>query len=258
MEGLLDSAHLGFLHASSGMARIRQMDSLIPKPVGLETQDAPYGLREAAIRETASGRRNIRIREVVAPNHCIVPDSNEQGGGAFDGISTPIDDEWTAQIIVTYHVRRPLIETDLEIFWRYIGGDRNNVYAGRIGPESRWGQNREAMKQGNWSGLPEQPTPIEDFMVQESMGPIVDRTEENLCSTDAVIVAVRRKLLVAARGLANGGKPWGLEDLDAFDYAAIRGFELNTDDPTLDWRALDPHTRLTEAVEYKSLAGAAE
>jgi len=41
---------------------------------------------------------------------------------------------------------------------------------------------------------------VQDIAVQESMGPIADRTKENLGASDLAIVHFRRLLLNAARG----------------------------------------------------------
>jgi hypothetical protein len=41
---------------------------------------------------------------------------------------------------------------------------------------------------------------LQDLVVQESMGPIVDRTKENLGAADLAIVHFRRLLLDTARG----------------------------------------------------------
>ena len=44
-------------------------------------------------------------------------------------------------------------------------------------------------------------------MVTESMGPIYDRTQEHLGSTDLAIIRMRHILLSAAKGLAEGKEP---------------------------------------------------
>jgi hypothetical protein len=48
---------------------------------------------------------------------------------------------------------------------------------------------------------------MQDASLQESMGPIQDRTRENLCPTDRGIVMARRKLLEAARAVREGKSP---------------------------------------------------
>jgi hypothetical protein len=53
---------------------------------------------------------------------------------------------------------------------------------------------------------------MQDASLQESMGPIVDRTRENLVSTDNGIIMARFRLLVAAKNLADKGiLPPGIE-----------------------------------------------
>ena len=45
---------------------------------------------------------------------------------------------------------------------------------------------------------------MQDASVQESMGPIQDRSKENLVSTDNAIIMARHRLLKAAREIAKG------------------------------------------------------
>jgi phthalate 4,5-dioxygenase oxygenase subunit len=50
-----------------------------------------------------------------------------------------------------------------------------------------------------------------DASVQESMGPIQDRTKENLVSTDNAIIMARHRLRKAAVELQKGTQPPGLD-----------------------------------------------
>ena len=52
---------------------------------------------------------------------------------------------------------------------------------------------------------------VQDAAIQESMGPVVDRSGEHLVATDKGIVMTRRRLLDAARAQARGEPPPGLE-----------------------------------------------
>jgi len=64
---------------------------------------------------------------------------------------------------------------------------------------------RAAQKAGlSFSGV--EGIGMQDASLQESMGPIVDRTRENLVTTDVGIVTTRRALLEAARA-NRAGKP---------------------------------------------------
>jgi hypothetical protein len=46
---------------------------------------------------------------------------------------------------------------------------------------------------------------MQDASLQESMGPIIDRTKENLVSTDNGIIMARHRLLRAAKALIEKG-----------------------------------------------------
>src|SRR5205807_2395218 len=53
---------------------------------------------------------------------------------------------------------------------------------------------------------------MQDSGIQELMGPIVDRTKENLVSTDNGIIMARHRLMRAAKALVeNGEAPPGVE-----------------------------------------------
>ena len=63
---------------------------------------------------------------------------------------------------------------------------------------------RAAQKAGRtFSGI--EGIGMQDASLQESMGPIVDRTKENLVSTDNGIIMARHRLLRAVKALADKG-----------------------------------------------------
>jgi hypothetical protein len=74
----------------------------------------------------------------------------------------------------------------------------------------------------------------QDFMVTESMGPVYDRSQEQLGSTDKAITRMRHILLSAAKGLAAGKEPPAVGD---HDYRSILGAEKVLA-PGEDWRTL--------------------
>ena len=60
---------------------------------------------------------------------------------------------------------------------------------------------RQAQREGReYSGIT--GIAIQDGSLQESMGPIIDRSKENLVSTDNGIIMTRQRLIKAARALA--------------------------------------------------------
>ena len=104
------------------------------------------------------------------------------------------------------------------------------------GVANMWNQDRAAMKAGHWSGVLGNFT-YEDFIVEESMGPIVDRSEEFLGTSDAVIVRARRTLLEALREHQAGKLPFGLDS--DLDYSRIRALAIRMS-ASFDWREIDP------------------
>ena len=76
----------------------------------------------------------------------------------------------------------------------------------------------------------------EDFIVEESMGPIADRSQEYLGSSDSVITRFRKFLFEALKNHARGELPFGLGS--DVDYSAIRALAIRYPGNE-DWRDID-------------------
>jgi phthalate 4,5-dioxygenase oxygenase subunit len=59
----------------------------------------------------------------------------------------------------------------------------------------------------------------QDIAVQESMGPLYDRTREHLGASDVAVIRMRRLMLDSVRRFQAGGTPLGLER--PFPYARL-------------------------------------
>jgi hypothetical protein len=59
-------------------------------------------------------------------------------------------------------------------------------------------------------------------MMEDQRGPLMDRTKEHLASSDAAIIQVRRRLIGAARALAEGKEPEAPWHPEAYAYHAAR------------------------------------
>ena len=80
-------------------------------------------------------------------------------------------------------------------------------FAGARGDRSdRWGQDRDLIRAGHATGFG-RTLLEEDVVVQTSMGPVLDRTKENLSSSDVAVAHARRILLDAVRAAATGRAP---------------------------------------------------
>lgn len=240
LEALLDSAHVGFLHSANlgsatGKAIFKdEADYMLNDgaPV-FEFVDRPYGFREGAIRDEGGNRSYARIREVSLPFFSFIPSS--PGGPAIVCCSIPIDDVTTAQWYIAYDPHQPLQRDMLRAFGT-TSGDPDFFNSDMGGPETMWNQDRAAMKAGHWSGIVGRGNAYEDFVVQESMGPLVDRSQEYLGTCDRVIYRARRLLLDAVERYQDTGEAsFAGPDVD---YAHIRAISFAYP-KGLDWREID-------------------
>jgi hypothetical protein len=70
-----------------------------------------------------------------------------------------------------------------------------------------WNLSRERQKTVNFTGIA--GTNTQDFALQETMGPIYDRTQEHLGQADTAIIRMRRMLIETAKDLQEGRDPRG-------------------------------------------------
>ena len=202
VETTMDSAHLGVLHQSSVQAQGDIRLSAVNKAPVYHVAPKPYGFRYAAVRTLAEQKIYLRTNSFALPWYGIIAptDSATDGGNIF--FSVPIDDENVWYWNIVYQRDRPIVRND------YLGyTDADSWPPGTSGSaDDHWGQNREAMKAGHFTGFP-QHLGTEDFAVMESQGRIVDRTREYLGAGDGAIVQVRRSLLAAVREFVAGKVP---------------------------------------------------
>lgn len=216
LEGLVDSAHVSILHSDwlekadpTGRSSLASA-GLDTAPV-YEIEDKPGGFRYAAIRRAGAASNYIRVTEFTAPWYCFIPFST---GNCV--ISVPIDDENTFLFFVMYNVDGPVpasaygpTATPMD-FPPYL----------RAGPEDHWGQDRDIMMRGSFSGFREHLM-HEDFAVAESQGRIADRSREFLNPGDRAIMHLRRLLLDTVKGFASGQQPSVIRH-EAIPYPTIR------------------------------------
>jgi phthalate 4,5-dioxygenase oxygenase subunit len=226
LEGVIDSSHTNFLHADTfspapgldvsiykGDSLKVDRPSMDPAP-RLEVQNTPYGFRYAAIRKTLVNpdqKTYVRVTLFVAPIYGMFP--GQKGWGAFQAF-VPIDDERTMLYFVRYAFERPVDERERQFHaaWSGLrpGLDIDGEHRRFRNRHNNWLQDRDAMKRGeSYSGVVGVQT--EDAMVQESMGPIYNRSKEHLGTGDMAVVRMRRLLLNSVKRLMEKGEaPIGL------------------------------------------------
>ncbi|HYK70344.1 MAG TPA: hypothetical protein VEV45_20535, partial [Streptosporangiaceae bacterium] len=219
----------------------------------LELHETWYGYRYAGIRTTPNGNTHVRVTAYAVPYSTMVASIPFSVG---QGMFVPIDDNncWR-YFLAPKSWRKPrdlggANLFSLAPFSTPLSGNRDGITPRLYTMENDFQIDREVQRDSTFSGVADFVS--QDLMVTESMGPIYDRTQEKLGSTDLAITRMRHILLKAARDLAAGKEPPALGgDLD---YGSIRGAEKILE-PGEDWRILgtedDPIVQ--EAYETGSL-----
>ena len=212
MEGGIDSAHVSFLHRGNlnsdplfKGARGNQYNLNDSKP-HFEVVEHEAGLYIGARRIAEEGNYYWRITPWVMPCFTMVP---PRGDHPIHGhFWIPIDDENCWAWSFDYHPTRKLSEAEVSAMTDGKGIHVKNVpgtYRPMANKDNDYLIDRAAQKAGHsYSGV--EGIGMQDASLQESMGPIVDRTKENLTTTDNGIIMARLKLIRAAKALAAKGE----------------------------------------------------
>src|SRR6266571_748000 len=174
-------------------------------------ENSPAGLYIATRRDVGRDRYYWRVTQWLMPCFSFFPPygGNPYGGHAF----VPIDDEHCWTFSIDYHPVRAL--TDAEREAAHAGrGMHVRLMEGSFIPVANKRNDylidRAAQKaKKSFSGI--RGVGVQDAAIQESMGPIQDRTREHLVSSDNGIVKTRRRLMDAASAVARGADPPGLD-----------------------------------------------
>jgi phenylpropionate dioxygenase-like ring-hydroxylating dioxygenase large terminal subunit len=215
MEGGIDSSHVSFLHSGElhtdplhkGTKGAQYQRDRKPK---FEVVESSGGLYIGARRNAEAGHYYWRITQWIMPWYTMVPPYGDNALNAHAWV--PIDDENCFTWTFTYHPTRPLSEPELDTM-RKGGGIHVALMPGTFRPiinkDNDYLMDRAAQKSGRtYSGV--SGIAMQDASVQESMGPIQDRTKENLASTDNAIIMARHRLRRATLALQKGITPPGL------------------------------------------------
>lgn len=207
VEGVIDSAHAGVLHRRTPWATGTTADDdleplvedLSPK---LEIEYTPYGFRYGAVRHIGDDQTHVRVTQMILPTWTIIPPGgpgptlvNRRLANAF----VPRDDTTTWHFQYLFDETRPIdvaSRIDEGGHWYEPGTfrkarNRDNWYL----------QDREAMRaRRSFAGI--EGIVTQDHAVNETQGPILDRSREHLGTSDVAIVGWRRLMLKRIRALA--------------------------------------------------------
>jgi phthalate 4,5-dioxygenase len=223
LEGFLDSAHVTALHKtwlpagnSTGGAFPGMMGDMAPR---YEIEERPYGFMANAKRAWPDGTEVNRASEYILPWATIIPSALKTIHAIT--LVTPTDDENCVYWNIVWDTENPISAESYDAISGIgtLGPDPDDFYYPRGTAEQVWGQNRELMKAGNFSGFT--AIPIEDFAVQESQGVFADRSREHLGISDVAVIRARKLLLDMVKEYQQGKTPRSLER--QLDYSDIHG-----------------------------------
>jgi phthalate 4,5-dioxygenase oxygenase subunit len=215
IEGGIDSSHVSFLHADTVLWNPERKKSALSKTFKdgaprffIEPTD--YGMMIGARRNAGEGNHYWRITQFMFPWYTMIPASDDKpiGGHAW----VPIDDENCMVWSFNYHPVRPLTNTELHMYKS--GGEIHTpLIPGSYLPvrnkDNDYLIDRDLQKGASLSGI--KGISAQDMAMQESMGPIVDRTTEHLGTSDTAVIMMRRLLMKAANDLETGAEPPGIQ-----------------------------------------------
>ncbi len=219
LEGELDSTHAPFLHS-----RLRMEDDpryggyTVEKFADFHVQNTDYGLVYGAERKQEDGNSYWRATHFLFPFYGMFPATPAR---VPLSIYVPIDDYYTMHFGLEWHPTKELkgnhwpdgeLPTEVGVLTGGAGpwkAEKKGTFYSKwwpaMSPETDFHMDLEAKKTKNYTGIPS--VRQQDAALEWSMGPIMDRTKEHLGTADATVIKSRRRLIAAARALAEHGTP---------------------------------------------------
>ncbi|MCC2096453.1 MAG: Rieske 2Fe-2S domain-containing protein [Hyphomicrobiales bacterium] len=244
VEGAIDSAHSSSLHSTdmppamvgrstaTGTAWQRPSTDKSPR---LQVQPTHYGFNYAAIRrpiKDANTQDYVRITHFVAPHHVLIPPNDVYNVAQMN---VPIDDDHHALYILAWQDKGRGVSTEA---WRkftgmQLGSDLDKTYRKINNISNGFGQDRQAMKLGSFTGI--SGFPNQDIAMWETMGSIGAREREILGASDQAVVEFRRGMVAFVKEFMKTGQPPAqFSDAERSTLAAFEGLVPKD----RDWRDL--------------------
>jgi phenylpropionate dioxygenase-like ring-hydroxylating dioxygenase large terminal subunit len=231
LEGEIDSAHVSWLHAplkaehSPFRGRFNEAILTDGAPT-LTVKPTDYGFCYGARRDVASDQYYWRVTQWLLPTFSLIPAHDFPRGGRC---WIPIDDAHISVIQYSYHPERPLTEAEVQrgktspqvvpARYRLPDGMVIDICRDVRNSDNDYLIDRHMQRTQNFTGISVIRT--QDTAMTESMGGIVDRTQEHLGTTDAAVIAARRRLFQMAHDLHHGIEPPAALQPEIYNVRAV-------------------------------------
>ena len=212
-EGNIDPVHLSFLHQYLSEAQVARQrivkganvtdNTLLAEDITptIDVEVTDFGLRIYTLRSAGPDKRYFRVTNFVMPNLSAFGGSTVGDGYAVHW-HVPIDDTHHWKYVFMFSRTKPL-DAELRAKNRF---EVTADYHLTRNKDNRYQQDRESMKTKTFTGMGIN-FQAHDAFATESQGPIQDRTNEHVVSSDKAIVAARKLLLTAMREVKDGKEP---------------------------------------------------
>jgi hypothetical protein len=234
LEGDIDTAHVGFLH----LGAIRPEDTtpgtfdyynVADRAPKFEVVDTEFGTAYGAYRPAEADTYYWRIAHFLFPFFTMIP-TGVLGVQILVRAWVPLDDEhvmfWSIAVPRSREGRGAAgSAATITSSGRTVAaaGGRAGAFdflpdtTGWLGKfrltqhqDNDYLIDRDAQRAQSFTGIA--GIHQQDQAVTESMGPIIDRTQEHLGTSDAMVIRTRRRVIQAAKALRDGGVvPPGVE-----------------------------------------------
>ena len=221
MEGGIDTAHVSYVHRyqvdQDPMHQgVKALDYIkADGNVVFDIEKNPFGLTLYGRRNGEADSHYWRITQWIFPWFTLIPPFGEHALGGHAWV--PQDDENCWAWSISFHPDKPLSDEERALMAAghgihvlYEQGPQAIAWRPRANRDNDYLMDRQAQKDkraySGVFGISEQ-----DASLQESMGPIQDRSRELLLPTDKGIVMARAMLLDALAAVAQGAEPPALD-----------------------------------------------
>ena len=257
LEGDLDSAHLDWVHRrleenspqpERGIRGFWNPEA--PRPPKLDVVPTEYGAYYSARRRLTNTDDWHRINQFIFPFHTMITTGDGKVGlRSF----VPLDDTHAMLIAQMADPVAPLPRGAAEAYaarFEEVGGyiertnDPRSYFMTKANKRNDYGRDMKVQENAMFCGIPFvgnlQDRAMTELMCNNAGEPIYDRMQEHLTSSDAMIIAVRRQLLDAAKALRDKGEPPANVDCVELDQVRAASLKLPID---VDWKSASETAR---------------
>jgi phthalate 4,5-dioxygenase oxygenase subunit len=214
LEGGLDTSHAPIMHRRiTDDTELPGVSLSVPFLRGraptLEVDETDYGYSYYGVRELDGGQKHVRGYHFIMPFTQIRQEPFTDGDIVAGHIWVPMDDTNCMVYNWEYTPTGTGME-DQEVVAKIMGtgpGEQTDDFRKVRNGENDYLIDRRIQKTETFTGIFGVNT--QDHAVQESMGPIYDRSAEHLGPADRAVIVMRRQLLQGVKVVQDGGDPAG-------------------------------------------------